>query len=110
MPGFAQIRLVVIMVAGWISREQASAIAFLGIGNEIVRGVAPQRVGRVEVSERLGGLLSYYHRKVAMAGLDRVFGHYGVASLLVAVAVRLGARSAARRSIPAASHNGQHPV
>ena len=36
-----------------------------GIGNEIVSGVEPQRIGRVEVSERLGGLLNYYHRKAA---------------------------------------------
>ena len=62
MTDFAQFRLLVIMVAGWISREQASAFAYLGIGNEIVSGVAPQRVGRVEVSERLGGLLNYYER------------------------------------------------
>jgi transposase InsO family protein len=36
-----------------------------GIGNEIVSGAAPQREGRVEVSARLGGVLSYYHRRAA---------------------------------------------
>jgi putative transposase len=36
-----------------------------GIGNEIVSGAAPQGQGRVEDSERLGGLLSYYHRRAA---------------------------------------------
>jgi transposase InsO family protein len=36
-----------------------------GIGNEIVSGAPPQCVGRVEVNERLGGLLNYYHRKAA---------------------------------------------
>jgi putative transposase len=35
------------------------------IGNEIVSGVMPQRIGPVEVSERLGGLLNYYHRRAA---------------------------------------------
>jgi hypothetical protein len=38
----------------------------LGIsGNEIVSGAAPQSEGSVEVSERLGGLLSYYYRRAA---------------------------------------------
>ncbi|RKZ13148.1 hypothetical protein DRQ53_13765 [bacterium] len=37
-----------------------------GIGNEIVSGTAPQRVGEIEVSERLGGLLNYYHRRAAL--------------------------------------------
>ena len=36
-----------------------------GIGNEIVSGAMPQRIGQVEVSERLGGLLNYYHRRAA---------------------------------------------
>jgi putative transposase len=36
-----------------------------GIDNEIVSGVMPQRLGQVEVSERLGGLLNYYHRRAA---------------------------------------------
>ena len=36
-----------------------------GIGNEIVSGATPQRLGQVEVSERLGGLLNYYHRRAA---------------------------------------------
>ena len=36
-----------------------------GIGNEIVSGAMPQRLGLVEVKERLGGLLNYYHRKAA---------------------------------------------
>jgi putative transposase len=36
-----------------------------GLGNEIVSGVMPQRIGPVEVSERLGGLLNYYHRRAA---------------------------------------------
>ena len=36
-----------------------------GIGNDIVSRAPPQCVGRVEVNERLGGLLNYYHRKAA---------------------------------------------
>ena len=36
-----------------------------GIGNEIVSGAMAQRLGQVEVSERLGGLLNYYHRRAA---------------------------------------------
>ena len=36
-----------------------------GIGNEIVNGAMPQRIGQIEVSERLGGLLNYYHRRAA---------------------------------------------
>jgi transposase InsO family protein len=36
-----------------------------GIGNEIVSGAVPQRTGEVDVTERLGGLLSYYHRRAA---------------------------------------------
>ena len=36
-----------------------------GIGNQIVSGTAPQRVGEIEVKERLGGLLNYYHRRTA---------------------------------------------
>jgi len=36
-----------------------------GIGNEIVSGAEPQSLGRIEVQERLGGLLNYYHRRAA---------------------------------------------
>ena len=36
-----------------------------GIGNKIVSGAMPQRFGQVEVKERLGGLLNYYHRTAA---------------------------------------------
>ena len=36
-----------------------------GIGNEIVSGAMPQRLGQIEVKERLGGLLNYYHRRAA---------------------------------------------
>jgi transposase InsO family protein len=36
-----------------------------GIGNEVVSGAAPQGEGKVEVRERLGGLLAYYHRRAA---------------------------------------------
>ncbi len=36
-----------------------------GIGNELISGVAPRDAGSIEVRERLGGLLKYYHRKVA---------------------------------------------
>jgi transposase InsO family protein len=36
-----------------------------GIGNEPISGVVPQGEGSIEVSERLGGLLKYYHRRVA---------------------------------------------
>jgi transposase InsO family protein len=36
-----------------------------GIGNELIDGVAPQGEGVVEVRERLGGLLKYYHRRAA---------------------------------------------
>jgi len=36
-----------------------------GIGNDIVSGADPQRDGEVEVRERLGGLLNYYHRRAA---------------------------------------------
>ena len=36
-----------------------------GIGDLIVSGATPQRQGRVEVTERLGGLLNYYHRQAA---------------------------------------------
>jgi transposase InsO family protein len=36
-----------------------------GIGNQIVSGAMPQRIGQIEVKERLGGLLNYYHRRAA---------------------------------------------
>jgi transposase InsO family protein len=36
-----------------------------GIGNEIVSGAMPQRIGQIEVKDRLGGLLNYYHRRAA---------------------------------------------
>lgn len=36
-----------------------------GIGNELVSGAMPQQFGQVEVNERLGGLLNYYHRRAA---------------------------------------------
>ena len=36
-----------------------------GIGNRIVSGAMPQRIGQIEVKERLGGLLNYYHRRAA---------------------------------------------
>jgi transposase InsO family protein len=36
-----------------------------GIGNELIGGVAPQKEGSIEVRERLGGLLKYYHRRAA---------------------------------------------
>jgi hypothetical protein len=36
-----------------------------GLGNEIPSGAPVQRVGRIEVSEWLGGLLKYYHRQAA---------------------------------------------
>lgn len=36
-----------------------------GIGNRIVSGKETQSVGSVEVRQRLGGMLSYYHRKAA---------------------------------------------
>ena len=35
------------------------------IGNELVNGVTPQGAGCIEVRERLGGLLKYYHRRAA---------------------------------------------
>jgi putative transposase len=37
----------------------------LGIGNEILGGVAPQADGNVEVNERLAGLLKHRYRKAA---------------------------------------------
>jgi len=36
-----------------------------GIGNELVSGVALQDARSIEVRERLGGLLKYYHRRAA---------------------------------------------
>ena len=36
-----------------------------GIGNRLVSGAEPQRIGSVDVRERLGGLLNYYHRQAA---------------------------------------------
>jgi transposase InsO family protein len=36
-----------------------------GIGNELVGGAMAQLLGQVEVSERLGGFLNYYHRRAA---------------------------------------------
>ncbi len=37
----------------------------LGLGNEIPSGTPVQCEGRIGASERLGGLLMYYHRKAA---------------------------------------------
>ena len=34
-----------------------------GIGNDIVSGEMPQRIGQIRVKERLGGLLNYYQRR-----------------------------------------------
>jgi hypothetical protein len=39
--------------------------SYQGIGNALVNGVTPQGEGIVEVRERLGELLKYYHRRVA---------------------------------------------
>jgi len=39
--------------------------AHQGLGNEIVSGTAARGEGNVAVSERLGGLLHYYHRRAA---------------------------------------------
>jgi transposase InsO family protein len=36
-----------------------------GIGNRLVNGAEPQRLGRVTAKRRLGGMLSYYHRRAA---------------------------------------------
>jgi transposase InsO family protein len=36
-----------------------------GLGNEIVSKVPVQREGAIEASERLSGLLKYYHRRAA---------------------------------------------
>jgi putative transposase len=36
-----------------------------GIGNVLISGKAPQSKGNVEVNERPGGLLKYYHRRAA---------------------------------------------
>jgi len=36
-----------------------------GLGNDLVSGVEPEREGTVETTERLGGLLRYYHRTAA---------------------------------------------
>jgi len=36
-----------------------------GIGNRLVNRAEPQSGGRVEVKDRLGGVLSYYHRRAA---------------------------------------------
>jgi hypothetical protein len=36
-----------------------------GIGNELVSGAMPQRLGQIKVKERLGELLKYYHRMAA---------------------------------------------
>ncbi len=36
-----------------------------GIGNELISGAKTQGEGSIEVGERLGGLLKYYHRRAA---------------------------------------------
>jgi hypothetical protein len=36
-----------------------------GIDNQLVNGAGPQRSGRVTARKRLGGMLSYYHRRAA---------------------------------------------
>jgi transposase InsO family protein len=36
-----------------------------GIGNVLISGAGPRDEGVVETSERLGGLLKYYHRRAA---------------------------------------------
>jgi transposase InsO family protein len=36
-----------------------------GIGNELISGADPRRIGEVRTAERLGGLLKYYHRQAA---------------------------------------------
>ena len=36
-----------------------------GIGNVLISGAVLQSEGSIEVRERLGGLLKYYHRRVA---------------------------------------------
>ena len=36
-----------------------------GIGNEMINGATPQSEGIIEVRDRLGGLLKYYHRRAA---------------------------------------------
>ncbi len=36
-----------------------------GIGNEMISGAVPQSEGSIGVRQRLGGMLSYYHRRAA---------------------------------------------
>ena len=36
-----------------------------GIGNRLICGAEVQSMGSVEVTQRLGGLLNYYHRQAA---------------------------------------------
>jgi hypothetical protein len=36
-----------------------------GIGNMLINGAAPQSEGIVKARDRLGGLLTYYHREAA---------------------------------------------
>jgi len=86
------LQLLLATFAGWVSREQSRVIAHLveenrilreqlaiaeyaehyheershqGIGNALIRGVAPQSKEIVEIRERLGGLLKYYYRRAA---------------------------------------------
>ena len=64
------------VIVGQASLDRASAefvahyhdeCSHQGVGNEMVSGATPQRLGDVEVRERLGGLLNYYHRRSAQA-------------------------------------------
>ncbi len=36
-----------------------------GLDNNLIRGCAPTRLGKVAVSERIGGILKYYYRAAA---------------------------------------------
>ena len=56
----------------WLDRAIAEYVAHhheershQGLGNELVSGAVPERHGAIEVDERLGGLLKYYHRDAA---------------------------------------------
>ena len=69
--------LVVVAIAGWINREQEKVTEYVlhyhqerphqGLENRLIthRAVSANSDGEVQRRERLGGLLSYYHREAA---------------------------------------------
>ncbi len=60
-------RILLLMLVGWIQREQAAVIEYLNEENRLIEPMAtiPDINLPVMRQDRLGGLLSFYHHEAA---------------------------------------------